>query len=360
MESQTEEPAVNLNLLQVQTHTLNHVFSFINSMSLKCAIDLGILETIHKHGQPIPLSLLIVSLSIHPSKTNCIHRLMRILIHSGFVSQQNIKENESEVGYVITDASTLLLKDNPFSMIPLVLSILDPILTTPWYQLPTWLKNDDVNPFKITHGMTLWDYASHEPKFNHLFNDAMACDTRLVAGVVIKKCKEVFNSLESLVDVGGGTGIMAKAIAKAFPQLQCTVFDLPHVVAALQGSENLNYVGGDMFESIPPADAILLKYILHDWNDEECLKILKKCKEAITGKGKNQKVIIIDIVMENEKGDDDESIQAHLFFDMHMMVTVAGKERNEKEWANLIFSAGFCDYKISPVLGMRSLIEIYP
>ncbi|RDX97863.1 Trans-resveratrol di-O-methyltransferase, partial [Mucuna pruriens] len=115
-----------------------------------------------------------------------------------------------------------------------------------------------------------------------------------------------------------------------------------------------------MFESIPSADAILLKWILHDWNDEQCVKILKKSKEAIIkSKSKEQKVIIIDIVMESEKGDC-ESIETQLFADMVVMVLYPGKERSEKEWAKLIFSAGFNDYKITPVLGIRSLIEVYP
>ncbi|KHN07780.1 Tabersonine 16-O-methyltransferase [Glycine soja] len=323
-------------------------------MSLKCAIELDIPDIIHKYGQPMPLSKLTTSLSIHPSKANCIYRLMRILTHSGFFSQHKVNENELEMGYVLTDASTLLLKDNPLSMVPFLHAMLDPTLTQPWLQLPTWFKNDDPSPFQTAHGMKIWDYADREPRLNDLFNDAMASDTQLVANVVIERCKGVFNGLESLVDVGGGTGTMAMAIAKSFPQLECTVFDLPHVVATLQGSENLKYVGGDMFESIPSADAILLKWILHDWNDEQCVKILKKCKEAI-----KSKVIIIDMVVENEKGDD-ESIETQLFIDMVVMVLYPGKERTEKEWAKLIFSTGFSDYKITPVLGLRSLIEIYP
>nr|AKW47170.1 O-methyltransferase [Pueraria montana var. lobata] len=346
MEPQSEERVSKL--LHGQTHVWSHIFSFINSMSLKCAIELDIPDIIHNYGQPMPLSQLTSSLSIHPSKANCIYRLMRILTHSGFFSQQKLNENELEMGYVLTDASILLLKDNPLSMVPFLHAMLDPVLTQPWLQLPTWFKNDDPSPFQTAHGMKIWDYADREPKLNDLFNDAMASDTELVANVVIERCKGVFKGLESVVDVGGGTGTMAKAIAKSFPQLECTVFDLPHVVATLQGSENLKYVGGDMFESIPPADAILLKWILHDWNDEQCVKILKKCKEAI-----KSKVIIIDMVVENEKGDD-ESIETQLFIDMVVMVLYPGKERTEKEWAKLIFSAGFSDYKITPVLGLRS------
>ncbi|MCI19890.1 trans-resveratrol di-O-methyltransferase-like, partial [Trifolium medium] len=168
-----------------------------------------------------------------------------------------------------------------------------------------------------------------------------------------EKCTGVFNGLESLVDVGGGTGTMAKALAKSFPKMECTVFDLSHVVDGLQGSDNLNYVGGDMFKKIPPADAILLKWILHDWNDEECVKILKNCKDAIANKGKKAKVIIIDMVVDKEKGNG-ESVETQLFFDMLMMVLASGKERTKKEWIKLISSAGFSDYKITPILGLRS------
>nr|POF02977.1 trans-resveratrol di-o-methyltransferase [Quercus suber] len=87
----------------------------------------------------------------------------------------------------------------------------------------------------------------------------MASDARLVMSVLVDKCNGVFEGLESLVNVGGSTGTVAKAIADVFPYMECIVFDLPYVVAELQGSENLKYLGGDMFEAVPPADAVLLK-----------------------------------------------------------------------------------------------------
>jgi hypothetical protein len=160
---------------------------------------------------------------------------------------------------MLTDASILLLKDTPMSMTPYVQAMLVPILTNPWHQLSTWFKSDDPTTFKTAHGISIWDYAANEPNFNNLFNNGMASDARLITSVVIEKCAGVFNEFESLVDVGGGTGTMAKVLAKSFPKMNCIVFDLPHVVAGFQGSENLKYVGGDMFKEIPPADAILLK-----------------------------------------------------------------------------------------------------
>ncbi|XP_020215277.1 trans-resveratrol di-O-methyltransferase [Cajanus cajan] len=354
MDSYSEEDATKL--LRAQTHVWNHILKFISSMSLKCAIELSIPDIIHKYGQPMPLSQLIASLPIHPSKSSFIYRLMRILTHFGFISQHNIIQNDKqEVRYELTDPCKLLLKDNPLSMTSLLQALLDPICINLWHQFSTWFTNEDPTTFHTEKGTTFYEFLGRDP-FNHLFNDGMASDTQLVSSVMIEKCKGVFKGLKSLVDVGGGTGTMAKTIAKSFPQLECIVFDLPHVVNNLQGAENLKYFGGDMFEGIPPADSVLLKWILHNWNDEECVKILNKCKEAIPNQGK---IIIIDLVMESKK-EDKKLVETQLFLDMQMMVFFIAKERNEKEWANLISSAGFSDYKITPALGLNSIIEVYP
>ncbi|KAK9169190.1 hypothetical protein Syun_001330 [Stephania yunnanensis] len=69
----------------------------------------------------------------------------------------------------------------------------------------------------------------------------------------------MFEGVTSFVDVGGGVGLMGKAIAEAFPHIKCSVLDLPHVVASCKGTENLEFVGGDTFQTIHSADALLLK-----------------------------------------------------------------------------------------------------
>ncbi|KAG6751180.1 hypothetical protein POTOM_045699 [Populus tomentosa] len=305
-------------------------------MTLKCAVQLGIPDVIQKHGKPMTLSELVSALPIHPSKAQYVHRLMRILVHSGFFSQQNLNGIHNQEAYSLTQSTRLLLKDNPWSMRPVLLFVLDPVLTKPHDCLSTWFRNDDSNAFSVAHENTIWEYAGQDARINNLFNDAMARDSILVR-------------------------TMAKGIAEAFPHMDCTVFDLPHVVSDLQGRKNLKYVGGDMFQAVPPADAILLKWVLHDWSDEDCVKVLKRCKQAIASKGQQKvgKVIIIDMVRENQNGDEG-SIETQLFFDLQMMVAASGMERNEKEWAKLFFDAGFLNYKIHPVLGTRALIELYP
>ncbi|XP_059304279.1 trans-resveratrol di-O-methyltransferase-like [Lycium ferocissimum] len=348
-------------VLAAQAHIWNHTFNYISSMSLKCAIQLGIPDIIHSHGRPMMLSDLVNALPINKAKgQECIYRLMSILVHGGFFIQTKINDEE---GYLLTPTSRLLLKDEPLSLVPFVQMQLDPIIMDSSHSLSEWFKNSDSTPFKTAHGKPFFEYAGVESRFNHLFNEAMASDARLVMSVLIKNGKGVFEGLNSLVDVGGGTGTVAKAIAHAFPEIACIVFDLPHVIEGCEGSKNLSYVAGDMFNSIPSADAILLKWILHDWSDEDCIKILKKCKEAIPSKENGGRLIIIDMVLMDhnlQKGDHKSYELTQLSIDMLMMAVASGKERSQEDWAKLFSDAGFSDYKIIPILGLRSIIEVYP
>ncbi|KAK8999286.1 hypothetical protein V6N11_070462 [Hibiscus sabdariffa] len=356
---------VNANeLLQAQSHVWNHIFNFINSMSLKCAVDLGIPDAIQNHGKPMTVTELVAALpTLNPTKACFIYRLMRILAHSGFFARQKRSGDAREDGYVLTNASRLLLKDDPVSMVPMVEFLLDPTITKPFHFLGSWFENDDRTPFDTAHGKGFWDYDFPYTKLGNLLYDAMARDSRLFASALIDKYRGMFEGLNSLVDVGGSTGTVGKAIAEAFPHLECTVFDLPQTVAGLQDTGNLKYVGGNMFEQVPPADAVLLQRVLCDWNDDECTKILKQCRKAVSGGKEGGKVIITDLVLtKNEKVDDENSnlIETQLLCDMETMVLVGGKVRREEEWAKLFSASGFSDYKIDPVSVMRSVIVVYP
>ncbi|KAI3470295.1 hypothetical protein Pfo_026958 [Paulownia fortunei] len=350
----------SLELFEAQAHIWNQLFNFINSMSLKCATELGIPEIIHKLGRPITLLELVDALpGVHRSKADCVYRLMRVLTHSGFFALEKINLSDEE-GYSLTPASRLLVEDHPSSMKPFVLSMLVSPMTDPWHHLSRWFRNmDDETTFYTFNGTSFWEYKEQDPMLSECFDEGMAKDTPIVADVISGDCRQVFEGLETLVDVGGGTGTLAKAIADAFPQIQCTVLDLAPVVAGLEGTRNLKYIEGNMFDYIPSTDAVLLKWILHGWSDKESVRILNKCKEAITSEGKRGKVIIIDMVVDDQKSDH-KSVETQLFFDMLMMTVARGRERKEKEWAKLFSDAGFSNYKIYPVLGLRSVIEVYP
>ena len=100
----------------------------------------------------------------------------------------------------------------------------------------------------------------HDTTFDALVNDGLASDSQFIVDVAIKQQgAEVFEGISSLVDVGGGIGAAAQAISKAFPHVKCSVLDLAHVVAKAPTQTDVQFIAGDMFESIPPADAVLLK-----------------------------------------------------------------------------------------------------
>ncbi|RVW95916.1 Myricetin O-methyltransferase [Vitis vinifera] len=138
--------------------------------------------------------------------------------------------------------------------------------------ISTRLRGNDLTAFGIAHGMSFWDHGSRNLDFfSNLFNEGMASDeSRMMR-------------------------LTARTISEAFPRLKCRVFDLPHVVANLPEYRNLEFVGGDMFQSGPTADATLMKTVLHDWSDEDCVKIPRNAEKQFQGKKREEKVVIIEM-----------------------------------------------------------------
>ncbi|KAL3380587.1 hypothetical protein AABB24_000968 [Solanum stoloniferum] len=347
--------STSTELLHAQAQIWNYIFNFVSSSAIRCALQLGIPDVLYKHEKPMCLSDFSAELSVvNSSNISFLPILMRFLVQSGFL-------NQHEDHYFLTPTSRLLVKNEPFNVRSFLLLSHCQAFSKAWSELSDWFQNDSPTPFHTAHGKSLWDYMGEEkPRvLGDIFDDALASDSRLNANVLITECKHVFEGLTSLVDVGGGIGTVSIAIAKAFPNIKFTVLDLPQVIGDLKGSGNLDFVGGDMFDKIPHANAILLKCVLHDWNDEDCVKILKKCKESIPSKEEGGKVIIIDTVLEDPK-QSNEFVQAQHNMDMVMMVLFGSKERTKKDWEKLFIEVGFNEYKIIPTLGLRSLIEIYP
>ncbi|KAJ8626105.1 hypothetical protein MRB53_019412 [Persea americana] len=344
-------------LLQAQAHIWNHLLQTICNMSLKCAVELGIPDIINNHGQPMTHSQLVEALPVPTTRAGDVHRLMRLLVHSGFFA---VQKNEEGEGYVLTPSSKLLLSGSKMSQSPFLLMMLNSDFTSPWHFLGKWFQGKEASVMETATGMPVWEFMAKNPEAGYMFNKAMASDSSILMEVLVNECGGVFQGVGSLVDVGGGTGLSATTISRKFPHIKCTVLDLPHVVAdAPLKTTDLDFVGGDMFESIPKADALFLKNILHDWSDQQCVKILKRCKEAIPSKEKGGKVILVDMVVDTTQADR-KLAESQLCFDVMMMVHEGGKERDEQEWHKIFTDAGFSEYKITPVLGLRSVIELYP
>ncbi|KAK1423858.1 hypothetical protein QVD17_19167 [Tagetes erecta] len=352
-------------LFEAQAHIYSYLLNCATSMSLKCALELGIPDIVLNHKKPITIQELISKLNLPIEKTFHLRSLMRLLIHSKFFS---IIKLDGQEGYVPTTASKLLIKNtsedsqNVPNLFSFAKFCLDPAILTPWQFLGKWFNGSESTIFETVNGISVWEFANKNPKFNELFNDAMTSDSRMMS-LVANDYHEIFAGVESVVDVGGGTGLNAKILLEAFPHMTCTVLDLPHVVADMTDTTNLKYVGGDMLSFIPSADVILFKTVLHNWGDEDVLRVLKLCRETIRsggGKGINKgKVVIIDMVVDFEH-DEEEITKTKMLFDVMMMFFINGKERTKAEWEKLFLEAGFSEYKITHNLGLRSLIEVFP
>ncbi|XP_028808472.1 xanthohumol 4-O-methyltransferase-like [Neltuma alba] len=342
-------------MLQGQADIWKYMFGFADSMALKSAVQLRIPDIIHRHGGPITLSQITASLPDascpHPTY---LYRIMRLLVRRNIFAAHHPSDGGDTL-YGLTHSSRWLLSDSDLNLAPMLLMENHPDLMAPWHCFSDCVREGG-EAFKKAHGREIWDLASESPEFNKLFNEGMACTARIVTKAIVSAYKEGFESISSLVDVGGGTGGTVSEIVKAYPHIKCINFDLPHVVSTAPEHDGVTHVGGDMFLSVPNADAVFMKWILHDWSDEDCIKILKNCKKSVPkDKGK---VIIAEFVLKPDgKGLFDDT---GLVFDLLMIAHTSGRERTELEWKNLLNQAGFPRYQVINIPSFVSIIEAYP
>ncbi|KAK3119984.1 hypothetical protein QOZ80_9AG0679030 [Eleusine coracana subsp. coracana] len=344
-------------LLDGQLDLWHTTFAFMKSMALKSAVDLGIADAIQHNGGAATLPEILSKVKLHPSKIPNLRRLMRVLTTTNVFSIQHPPTTEEgEPVYKLTPASQLLVS----SQIPFATMLLNPMIVSPFFELGTWFQRELPDPciFKQAHGMAVWELTRKDAAFDTLINKGLASDSQFILDVAIKLNAEVFQSISSLIDVGGGSGAAAQTISKAFPHVKCSVLDLEHIVAKAPAGTDVQYITGDMFESIPPANVVLLKSVLHDWDHKDCVKILKNCRKAIPSREAGGKLIIINMVI-GAGPSDMKHTEMQAIFDLYIMF-INGTERNEQEWKKIFLEAGFSDYKIIPVLGVRSIIEVYP
>ncbi|KAJ1410038.1 Winged helix-like DNA-binding domain superfamily [Sesbania bispinosa] len=210
-------------------------------------------------------------------------------------------------------------------------------------------------PFHRVHGKHIYEYTGSDPRFNEVFNKAMINSTT----IAIKRILEVYEGFEHinrLVDVAGGLGINLKLITSKYPHIQGVNFDLPHVIEHAPTYAGVTHVGGDMFESVPNGDAIFMKWILHNWNDEDCLKLLKNCHKAIPDDGK---VIVVDSVL-SVLPENTTVAKVASQADLIMMTQFSGgKERIQNEFMKLALGSGFSGIRFACRVSVFWVMEFF-
>jgi len=209
--------------------------------------------------------------------------------------------------------------------------------------------------FDKAFGEPVWEFFSKNPENAQIFNDAMTAMTA-AANEAIHAVYE-FTGINTIVDVGGGHGGLITGILKRNPAMRGILFDAPEVIegakpkiAESEVADRCQVVGGDFFKSVPEGgDTIVMKWIIHDWNDEQSVRIMKNCHRALPGNGK---LILIEAVVP-------ETSEPHFskFIDLNMLVMTGGCERTAEEFRKLYEASGFSLTRIVPTESPFSVIE---
>ena len=301
------------------------------SQILYAGVKLGIFDAIDaapKHASEIAQELV-----LDPSLS---YRLLRALASIGFLN-----EKDGQI-FCITPLGELVRKDHPQTLRGVILLEEGPEHYAIWKHLVSMVKDGKQDGFVREYGLRIFDYLPQNPGYAEVFNRAMSSYSATHTRWVLDALKDYdFTKIQSLCDIGGGHGHLVCNLLREHPQLKGSVLELESTIrnkellwAEKMGlADRCSYLAGDMFREVPRSDAYIMKMILHDWNDEECIKILSNIQKASPAGGR---VLVIEHVVP-----DPETPHFSKLFDIHMMCALTGKERTEKEYAALLEKAGF-------------------
>jgi len=212
--------------------------------------------------------------------------------------------------------------------------------------------------FRHVFGTDLFEYLEKEPTAADAFNQGMTDLSAMLSYAVL--CAYDFSGICHVMDIGGGQGVFLRNVLQFHPDLKGTVFDTASTIANrkplpgnITGSETPSFVSGDFFVSVPPgADAHVLCGVIHDWDDDRAIKILRNCRQATATNGK---VLLVETVVPEGNA----SCFSKLL-DLNMLVMTEGRERTRGEFEGLLNAAGYRLTKVVPTLAPQSVIEGVP
>ncbi|KAK4268949.1 hypothetical protein QN277_022171 [Acacia crassicarpa] len=313
-------------------------------MAMQTVVELGVFDIIHRAGPEARLSAAEIAseLSCKNSEApSALDRILRLLadhsvLHCSVVTDENQQRGCFRRLYGLTPVAKFFLPNvHGGSLAPLLAWSNYQVLLNTWSKMKEAILEGGI-AFNRAHGAHIFECMGLDSRLNDSFNETMVNYTTIVMKKILDSYQG-FEDITSLVDVGGSLGITLNLITSKYPHIQAINFDLPHVIRRAPPYPGVEHVGGDMFESVPNGDGIMLKWILHDWSDERCLKLLKNCFNAIP---KNGKVIVLDAILPIEP-DVSATTKSTSQFDVALMASCGGKERSKQEFLNLATSAGF-------------------
>ena len=197
-----------------------------------------------------------------------------------------------------------------------------------------------------------WKYLSENPEAARLFDEAMMGKAAGQIAGVLRSYD--FSAFETIADIGGGRGHLLAAVLQAAPRAHGVLFDQPHVTAAAQAagmeSERLRVHPGDFFmDALPSADCYLIMQVIHDWNDPKAARILAAIRKAAAP---GAKLLLIECIVP-----EDSKPSWTKMLDLQMLTLLSGKERTEKEYSEMLRTAGFRLDRVIDVGMSTSILE---
>jgi hypothetical protein len=278
-----------------------------------------------------------------------LYRLLRALASVGVFAEG------ADRRFRLTGMGQLLRSDHPQSLAGYARFTAHDITWRPWGLLNYSVKTG-MPAFDHVFNAPVFDHFSRNPEVAAVFDDAMTSISTMEARATSDAYD--FKGVETLMDVAGGHGLLLATVLRRHKKMRGILFDLPHVAAnagmtftraGITGRVRIE--SGDFFKELPSgANAIMMKHIIHDWDDDSATRILQACHRALDTRGK---VLIVDTVVPPGNVPHYGKL-----LDLEMLVlTPRGRERTKTEFATLLRGAGFRLSRVIPTESPLSIVE---
>ncbi|CAF4431342.1 unnamed protein product [Rotaria sp. Silwood2] len=340
-------------------------------------VELGIADLMADYKSPITAAEL-SQLNGNSWNIGFVYRLLQTISDADIVqhcitntdgSHRNMNP-EHENHFQLTNSGLFLTTNHPSKARDMIRLHFGPVMDHSSRYLPDLIRHgySNGNGFEQAFEDSLFDYLQREENqdYSNMFDNAMSASSNYVVPSMARNIN--FSRFETLVDVGGGLGTLLAFILEKYPKLNGIVFDLEHVIenAKKTGSHTFQqkgiefnrhrFIAGDMFkfETIPAADSYMLKFIIHDWDDEKSVNILKSIRMANRNSQYNTVTIfLVEMIL---LSDDISNWEARAT-DMEMLTNTGAKERTKDEYVHLLKLSGYEFKQLYRTDGFYSIIE---
>ena len=312
------------------------------SQALGVAAELGVADQLSKG--PKSSTELATAVGVHEPS---LYRILRSLASVGVFVESGERK------FANTPMSEMLRSDVPGSMRSGARFMARPWHFSAWGNMLHSAKTGETTCPK-TLGSEIFEFFAANPEESELFNDAMSAMSAMSAPAIVEAYD--FSGIDTLADIAGGHGFLLSQILKANPTLKGILFDLEHVLAgaaeALERegvADRVKTATGDFFKEVPTADAYIMKHIIHDWDDDRAVQIMKTIHLAMPDNGR---LLIVEMVV--PPGNEPHPSKV---LDLEMLTLPGGLERTEKEYSDLFERAGFRLDSVVPTKSPFSILE---